>query len=118
MAHEPMSPEEYKHHVRDVYKTTVILSIITIVEVAIALIYEFVGIRQHGLPHLPLSIFVITASLVKAYWIMSVFMHIKHEKTAFTMTIMLPFLFLIWAIIAFIWEGHYWNLYHHWFFNI
>lgn len=112
MAHEPMSQEEYKHHVKDVYKTTVILSIVTVVEVVFALIYEFQGIRKHGLPRLPLNIFVIFASIFKAYWIMAIFMHVKHEKKAFTMTIMLPFLFLVWAIIAFLWEGATWNNYH------
>ena len=108
MAHQPMSQEEYKHHVKDVYKTTWILSIVTIVEVVIALAYEFIGIKQMGLPRLPLNIFVIVASLFKAYWIMSIFMHVKHEKKAFTLSIILPFLFLIWAIIAFLWEGNTW----------
>ncbi|NNC94802.1 MAG: cytochrome C oxidase subunit IV family protein [Chitinophagales bacterium] len=109
MAHEPMSPEEYKHHVKDVYVTTVILSVITIVEVVLAVFYEKYFIDARDFPRLPLRIFVVLASIMKAYWIMAVFMHVKHETKGFIYSILIPTLFLVWAIIAFSWEGASWS---------
>lgn len=107
--HKPYSEEEYKHHVKDVYKTTGILAAVTIVEVVFALLYEKYGIEDAGMPRLPLMIFVTVASLVKAYWIMAVFMHVKHEKKGFILSILVPTLFLVWAIIAFMLEGDSWS---------
>ena len=109
MAHEPMSQEEYKHHVKDVYKTTIILSIITIVEVLLAWAYEeFLVYGAAEAPRWPLRIFVVLASGLKAYWIMAVFMHVKHETKGFIYSIFVPTIFLVWAIIAFSWEGASW----------
>ena len=109
-APQPYSEAEYKHHVKDVYKTTIILSIVTIVEVAFALFYEFVLIENYGAPRMPLMLFVIAASLVKAYWIMAVFMHMKHENKGFTLSLLVPTGFLIWGIIAFLLEGSNWGV--------
>ena len=109
MASGQISVEEYNHHKKDVYKTTGILSIITIVEVLFALFYEFKLVRELGWPRIPLNIFLIVASLLKGIFIMGVFMHVKHETKGFIMTILCPFAFLIWMIIAFMWEGASWS---------
>jgi cytochrome c oxidase subunit IV len=106
MAH--MTQEEYKQNVKDVYKTTLILSVVTIGEVALALFYEFKLMEAFDLPRLPLMIFVTMASAVKAYWIMKVFMHVGHEKKGFIFSILFPFTFLVWAILAFSIDGSYW----------
>jgi len=42
---------------------------------------------------------------------MGIFMHVKHETKGFRYTILIPFTFLIWAIIAFLWEGNCWHNY-------
>lgn len=108
MASGPMSHEEYSHHKKDIYKTTLLLSLITIGEVGIALFYDFVLIEEHGFSRFPLNIFLIVASLAKGFFIMATFMHVKHENKAFIWTIFTPFLFLVWAIIAFTMEGASW----------
>jgi cytochrome c oxidase subunit IV len=107
--HERYSDEEYKHHVKSVYKTTGILAVVTVVEVVVALLYESYGIEGAGMPRIPLMIFVTLASLVKAYWIMAVFMHVKYETKGFILSILVPTLFLVWAIIAFMLEGDSWG---------
>ena len=104
-----MSDEEYKQSKRDVYVTTAILSIVTIVEVVLAVIYDKYLVYGEGMSRVPLMIFVALASFIKAYYIMGVFMHVKHEKKSFILTITLPTMFLVWAIIAFSWEGVSWN---------
>ncbi|MCU0328407.1 MAG: cytochrome C oxidase subunit IV family protein [Chitinophagales bacterium] len=109
--HLAMTQEEYDHHKSDVYKTTVILSIITIVEVAFALFYEAYLIPKDW-PVAPLKVSLVVMSLLKAYWIMFVFMHVKHENKGMKLSIFLPFTLLIWMIISFIWEGSYWNKSH------
>ena len=108
MAHQPYTPEEYKKSVAQIWKTTAILSIVTVVEVAFALFYEFVLIPK-GAPRLALSLFVVAASVVKAFFIMSVFMHLGHEKKGFQFSILFPFTFLIWGIISFCLEGSAWE---------
>ena len=102
--HAPYTPEEYKHHKKDVMKTTVLLSIVTVVEVVVAILLE-----KNNSPKWILILFVSAMSLLKAGYIMAVFMHVKHETKGFRYTILVPFSLLIWAIIAFLWEGHSWG---------
>lgn len=106
--HLAMSQEDYKHHKSDVWKTTILLSIVTIVEVAFAIFYENTLIPA-GWPQWLLRVFLIVMSLVKAGYIMAVFMHVKHEKKAMIVTILVPFTMLIWMIISFLMEGNSWN---------
>ena len=107
MSSGTMSQEEYKHHVSAVWRTTGILAVVTIVEVGIALLYDFFFHGSMGLK-MGLNIFMIVATLVKAFYIVAVFMHMKYEKQALMLTVTLPTLFLVWAIIAFLWEGSTW----------
>ena len=101
-----MSQQEYAHHVSAVWRATIILSIITIVEVVIALLYDKVLFVEG--PRMPLNIFLISASIAKAFYIIAIFMHMKYEKKALQLTVLVPTLFLVWAIIAFLWEGYAW----------
>lgn len=99
-----MTQQEYEQNKKDVYKTTGILAVVTVVEVLGSIAYENLveDVRW------PLMVFVTLASLVKAYWIMAVFMHVGHEKKGFIFTILFPFVFLVWAIIAFSVDGAAW----------
>ncbi len=106
MAH--MTQEEYKESVKDVYRTTMILGAVTIIEVSVALLYEFYLMETFSLPRSILMVFVTIASLVKAFWIMKVFMHVGHEKKGFVFTLLFPFVFLVWAILAFSADGAHW----------
>ncbi len=97
MAHAPYTPEEYKKNVNKIWKTTAILSIVTIVEVAVA-----VGLH---LPYHYLAAFVSIVSIIKAVYIMGVFMHLGHETKGFQFAVLFPFVFLIWGFVAFSLEG-------------
>ncbi len=104
-----LSDAEYKSQVRAVWKATLWLSIITIVEVVAALIWP------ESAPKMPLNIFFILASLLKAYFIVGEFMHVKYETRALAITILAPTIFLVWFVIAFLWEGGEWlNLREYW----
>lgn len=107
--HLAMTQEEYKHHKSDVWKTTILLSIVTVVEVIFAIWYEKVGIAEYGWSNGPLRAVLVIMSLLKAGYIMAVFMHVKHEKKMFIVSILVPFSLLIWMIISFLYEGGSWG---------
>lgn len=89
-------------------KIIILLAIITVIEVLIAL----VGKGYIGGWHAPIwlmAIAMITLSLYKAYKIVYEFMHLGHEVPALLKSVLLPTLLLVWAIIAFFWEGNDWN---------
>jgi len=106
MAHT-YDAQVYKSQVNAVYRATVWLAIITIIEVAAALVWMNIFKDNSG-PRLLLNSFFIAASLLKAYFIVGEFMHIRYETRALTITILAPTFFLIWFIIAFLWEGQEW----------
>jgi len=102
-----LSEEEYKSGVAAVWKATGILAVVTIVEVVVALLLG---------PHLPkllMNSFYVIASIAKAFFIIGEFMHLKYEKRAFMLSLGLPLVFLVWAIIAFTLEGHGWFMANH-----
>ena len=106
--HLHWTEEEYKDGKKSVMKTIIILSIVTVVEVGCAMIYDKIY-PQGGGPKLWLNLFMAVMSVVKVIYIMGIFMHVNHETSWFKRTILLPFLFLIWAIIAFAVEGGSWH---------
>ena len=105
MAHE-LTEEQYKSQVNAVWKATIIMGVITIAEVAFAL--WWLANMDHGSSKAVLNTGFVLMSLAKAYFIVGEFMHVKYEKRALTLTILGPLFFLIWFIIAFMWEGSEW----------
>jgi cytochrome c oxidase subunit IV len=51
---------------------------------------------------------MIIATLIKAFFIIAEFMHLKYEKRALIMSLGIPLIFLVWALIALMSEGYYW----------
>ncbi|MBL7730579.1 MAG: cytochrome C oxidase subunit IV family protein [Chitinophagaceae bacterium] len=114
MQHPAFEEVTYHHHTDDaefkrrVRKTTILLSIITVIELGIGLaIYsmhksnqdrEFLILLFKGV--------VCILTLAKAYYIVSVFMHLGDEIRNMIMTIVVPLMLFIWFIAAFIWDGN------------
>lgn len=91
------------------FKTIMILAVITIAEVLVALLgkgYLKEGFEINGAI---LGGIMIIMSIVKAYLIIFEFMHMKYEIPGLVKSVLLPTLLLIWAVIAFSWEGSYWG---------
>ncbi|MCX6198917.1 MAG: cytochrome C oxidase subunit IV family protein [Bacteroidetes bacterium] len=104
---------EYNDSKKDVMKTIIILSLVTIGEVGIAIAYDhFMG--EKGTGKIFVNMVMAIASIIKVYFIMGTFMHLKHEKKWFIITVFTPFSFLIWAIIAFSVEGSSWHAMRGW----
>lgn len=118
--HNRLSPEvTFEHHTdsgefrKRVIKTTVILSVITLIELGIGFIIYFM--HKGGDPNqgiiLAFKGMVCILTLAKAYYIVSVFMHLGDELRSFIMAVVVPLALFIWFIIAFLWDGsHYKNM--------
>jgi cytochrome c oxidase subunit IV len=84
-----------------IWRTFWILSIITVVELALAILYY----KTDFLPkHFLNGIFVI-GTLAKAFFIIAEFMHLGHELKNLVLSLAMPALLFIWFIIAFLWDG-------------
>jgi cytochrome c oxidase subunit IV len=108
--HEPGGKEV----VQKIIKTTVILSVITIIELGL-------GLAMYAWPmaaglKLFLKGVIVILSLAKAFYIVGIFMHLGDELKNMIMTIVVPLLLFIWFIAAFLWDGNSWkvlrNTYH------
>jgi len=100
MAHE-LTDEEHKSQVRAVWKATAWLTVITIAEVAVALLW----LGNDLGPRIYLNILLILASILKAFFIIAEFMHLKYELRALTLSILVPMVLFVWGIIVFLIEG-------------
>ncbi len=87
-----------KSHVSLIWRTFWILLIVTILELAVAF----------TLPHewqtLRIAIFF-GMTILKAYYIVSEFMHLKYEVKALIWSILLPIVFILWLVVALMLEG-------------
>lgn len=110
MAGHTTDEATYKEQVSAVWKTTLLMAVVTAVEVAIALIHFF---YFHQYPKSYIVGFMIVATLIKAFYIVAEFMHLKYEKKALILALGVPLIFLVWALIALMVEGNYWHTLNH-----
>ena len=94
-----------------VVRTTVILSLITIVELILGftIYYMHQGAEPSHLGILIIKGVICILSLAKAFYIVSIFMHLGDEIRNMIMTIVVPLLLFVWFIIAFLYEGNSWR---------
>ena len=52
---------------------------------------------------------IVILSLAKAFYIVSIFMHLGDEIKNMIMTIVVPLMLFIWFIGAFLWDGNYYR---------
>lgn len=92
-----------KTQVKRILMITLYLSIITIVEVGLGLISH-----SSGIPMTFYNFVFLILTLLKAFMIVRVFMHLGDEKKNFITTVLLPLSFFVWFIIAFLADGAFW----------
>ena len=85
-----------KAKVRQLLRVAFILFIVTALEFIIAFTMESGPLRT--------SIFI-SLTVVKAFYIVSEFMHLKYEVKVLMWSIIVPMIFVVWLIIALIYEG-------------
>lgn len=111
MEHQNVSSEvTFTHHQSDaefkarVRKTTILLSIITVIELGLGLLMYAVSMPDWII--LLLKGVIVILTLAKAFYIVAVFMHLGDEIRNMIMTIVVPLLLFIWFIAAFLWDGN------------
>lgn len=105
--------QTYEEQKALVFRGLMILGLVTIVEVLIALLAKghlIPGIKfTEGFGHYLYMFLMVGFSLYKAYFIVFYFMHMAYEVRGLVLSVLLPTLLLVWAIIAFFQEGNSWG---------
>jgi cytochrome c oxidase subunit IV len=101
-----MSENTHEHHhdaVGEIKKVTIILSVLTIIELILG--YWMIGVTAPGM-RLGIKGVIVILMMAKAFYIVAYFMHLKHELKNFIMTIIVPLALFIWFITAFLSDGN------------
>ncbi len=92
-----------------IWKIFWVLSVLTIIELALG----YFLYAKHGelsyVASLSTKSVIAILTLAKAYYIVSVFMHLGDEIRNFIMTIIVPLVLFVWFIIAFLSDGNSWK---------
>ena len=94
---------EENHGNGEVKKVTIILSVLTIIELVLG--FWMIDITSEAL-RLAIKGAIIILMMAKAFYIVAYFMHLKHELKNLIMTIVVPLGLFIWFIIAFLYDGN------------
>lgn len=100
---ESVKSEGSKKQISRIMKVTVLLTIITIVEVVLGLVGASLGV-----PHVVTATLFMLMTLFKAAYIVKVFMHLGDEVRGLIITVLIPLTLFIWFIIAFLADGGFW----------
>jgi len=93
-----------KENVKRIWKTFWVLLIITIIELGLGLLMYATDFP--GWLDLAIKGVIAILTLAKAFYIVSIFMHLGDEIRNMIMTIAVPLMLFIWFIAAFLWDGN------------
>ena len=115
--HMVTSPEitfapEHASGTKRIWKTFWLLSALTVIELIIGLAIYNIHKGEDPNPTLVLMFkgMITILTIAKAYYIVSVFMHLGDEIRNMIMTIVVPLCLFIWFITAFLWDGNSWKI--------
>ncbi len=89
-----------------------LLAIVTLVEVFISLLAKghlIKGLEDYKFVLYIGGLLIAGLSAYKAYFIIFEFMHMRYEVKGLALTVLLPTMLLIWALVAFFQEGDSWK---------
>lgn len=82
--------------IKKLWRVALILLIVTMFEFIIAF----------TLPHGPAKTFLfVILTIVKAGYIVGEFMHLRYEVKVLFWAVLIPMIFIIWMLVAFVYEG-------------
>ncbi|MEP7236760.1 MAG: cytochrome C oxidase subunit IV family protein [Ferruginibacter sp.] len=115
--HAVSSPEisfapEHASGTKKIWRTFWLLSALTVVELAFGLLIYNIHKGENPNHTLVLAFkgMVCILTLAKAYYIVSIFMHLGDEIRNMIMTIVVPLMLFVWFITAFLWDGNSWKV--------
>lgn len=85
-----------KEKIKKIWVTAGILAVLTAIEFLFAFTMDAGTLRT--------SIFI-GLTIVKAFYIVGEFMHLKYEVKVLIWSILIPMIFVAWMLVAFIYEG-------------
>ncbi|MBA2248632.1 MAG: cytochrome C oxidase subunit IV family protein [Chitinophagaceae bacterium] len=100
-----------KSQVKRIWKTFWLLLFLTLTELGIGLtIYTLhKGANPNHTLVLAFKGLVCILTLAKAFYIVSIFMHLGDEIRNLIMTIIVPLMLFVWFLTAFLWDGNAWK---------
>lgn len=101
--HDSHSAEHHHDVIAEIKKVTIILSVLTIVELVLG--FWMIDITSEGM-RLAIKGAIVILMMAKAFYIVAYFMHLKHEIKNLIMTIVVPLALFIWFIAAFLADGN------------
>lgn len=87
-----------KAKIRKIWVTAGILAVITALEFLVAFTIPL------DMEEIRITIFV-GMTIVKAFYIVGEFMHLKYEVKVLIWSILIPMIFIVWMLVAFVYEG-------------
>lgn len=87
-----------KAKIKKLWMTALILGIITAFEFAVAFLVP------HEYKDARVWIFILM-TIVKAAYIVGEFMHLRYEVKVLIWSILIPMVFVVWMLVAFVYEG-------------
>lgn len=104
MEHTVTHEEHSGGGVKEIIKVTIILSVLTVIELALG--FWMMGIPLESNLRLALKGAIVILMMAKAFYIVGYFMHLKHEIKNLIMTIVVPLALFVWFITAFLYDGN------------
>jgi len=97
-----------KAHVKRIWKAFWVLLILTILELGLGLTIYNIDLNPNPSESLVLGLkgIICILTLAKAFYIISIFMHLGDEIRNLVMSLAIPALSFIWFIFAFIYDGN------------
>lgn len=90
-------PHTESHGTKELWRTFWLLLGITVLDFVIYFVMPATGLR---------NFIFIFFGLVKAYYIVGAFMHLKHEKVNLALIILVPTIFILGLIMGLLYEGN------------
>lgn len=100
--HDDIKSPESKKQIKRIWKVFWILLAVTVVEVVLGMFFST------KMPRGLLNTFFMLLTLLKAGYIVSIFMHLGDELKNFMITVLIPLVLFVWFIIAFLYDGGFW----------
>jgi cytochrome c oxidase subunit IV len=100
--HHDINSEESKGQVKLIWRIFWFLLIITLIEVVLGMKFAYL------MPKGAANFIFLALTLVKAGYIVKVFMHLGDEVKSFITTVLIPLVLFVWFIIAFLADGSFW----------
>ncbi len=100
----------YEESIKAAYRGLTLLAVITLIEVGVSLgANAIAGNDGNFIIKLISGLLLVALGGYKAWFIVQDFMHMKYEVKGLMLTVLLPMLLLVWAIIAFLQEAGSWG---------